>query len=481
MTGTRGICSSSKSTIPSLPSWIENLGGKTSSLDLFEGTRGRGLRFQKPVSVGECVASVPLRACLVDLPKGEEKDGRWEDAREEPRLARLADMLAHELSLGNASDFQPYVEALPPRLELDLPAPSYTEEDAHHVQYEPCLKQLRMYRDRLASSQERRYGTGAHPDDERRFAWAMAAVHSRSFACGPARLLVPYVDFCNHAGDSTPWHLRDTRVAHLGNLQWRVAGPDEDHANVELLSLVTGQPEEALLSYGERSSDHFYAFYGFVPKANPHEDVILFEGLHDCVDWMRTRGWDTCVGGSQEWEERCKKAEHAVSLVEDLAIEAGERGAVEAVGWKLLADGRVDARLLSAVAALRGAMETSTEERSAQQEGSLSKEDLEASKEVVLTRCEELMKSFPTSLLDDLAALVDPDATLVMSEAIVEHQSYYRTLYEHYASRSGGKPIDAYDQHRLRLASPKERLACEYRVHKKIVLYEAMDAGLVGL
>eukprot|EP00894_Picocystis_sp_ML_P005330 jgi/Pico_ML_1/55847/g1478.t1 len=75
----------------------------------------------------------------------------------------------------------------PAALQDELPAPSFTSEDRMHVQYDPCVEQMELYQRRLDASLERRFDHGAHPDDERRFAWAMAAVHSRSFACGRAR------------------------------------------------------------------------------------------------------------------------------------------------------------------------------------------------------------------------------------------------------------------------------------------------------
>lgn len=488
----RRTCTSSSAPCAPLQAWVESLGGRTSRLGSFEGARGRGLRFQAPVSEGECVASVPLRACLVDLPPPSTTADPWESERvdQEPRLARLADLLAREASLGEASACAPYVDSLPPRLQDELPAPSFTSEDRMHVQYDPCVEQMELYQRRLDASLERRFDHGAHPDDERRFAWAMAAVHSRSFACGRARLLVPFLDLANHAGDATPWHLRDARVSHRGNLQWRIDGPDEAHARVELLSMVSGQPEEALLSYGERSSDHFFAFYGFVPLANPHEDVVLFPGLGACATWMREKGHVPGVQSEAEWEARCEAAEAAVAQVEQLAVEAGERGAVEAPGWKLLADGRVDARMLSAAAALQGASHAratsarGSEEKhaGAMEEGALGEEALAAAREVVVARCEELLRAFTTDLVDDLVALARPRKTLDVPQAMMDEQEdYYGTMLAHYAMRMDLNPLEAVQAERVHFPSSKARLAGEYRVHKKMVLFEALDAGLSGL
>lgn len=46
------------------------------------------------------------------------------------------------------------------------------------------------------------------------------------------------------------------------------------------------QPEEqVLLSYGERSNDDFFLYYGFVPRCNPHEDCVLFPDLTEALEW----------------------------------------------------------------------------------------------------------------------------------------------------------------------------------------------------
>ena len=43
--------------------------------------------------------------------------------------------------------------------------------------------------------------------------------------------------------------------------------------------------EELLLSYGERSNDHFFLYYGFVPPKNPHDEVVLFGDLEEALEW----------------------------------------------------------------------------------------------------------------------------------------------------------------------------------------------------
>ena len=53
------------------------------------------------------------------------------------------------------------------------------------------------------------------------------------------------------------------------------------------LSAIRGiaEGEELLLSYGERSNDHFFLYYGFVPAKNPHDEVVLFGNLEEALEW----------------------------------------------------------------------------------------------------------------------------------------------------------------------------------------------------
>jgi hypothetical protein len=52
-------------------------------------------------------------------------------------------------------------------------------------------------------------------------------------------------------------------------------------AATDAIYFVATQPiargMEALLSYGDRTNDHFVLYYGFTPKNNPHDDVVLFD------------------------------------------------------------------------------------------------------------------------------------------------------------------------------------------------------------
>jgi len=43
--------------------------------------------------------------------------------------------------------------------------------------------------------------------------------------------------------------------------------------------------DEATMSYGERSNDHFLMYYGFAPPRNPHDDVVVFQDIEHALSW----------------------------------------------------------------------------------------------------------------------------------------------------------------------------------------------------
>ena len=54
-----------------------------------------------------------------------------------------------------------------------------------------------------------------------------------------------------------------------------------------LAAVEVGQ--EALISYGNKTSWEFLLFYGFVPMGNVHDQVTLWANLEQAVDWLFER------------------------------------------------------------------------------------------------------------------------------------------------------------------------------------------------
>jgi hypothetical protein len=144
----------------------------------------------------------------------------------------------------------------------------------------------------------------------------MAVVHSRTYGIassagqGYFRALLPLADLLNHGGDEYPLEASPAAAAaaaesDLGsssgskeaapravkwpparctdNIAWSAL--DDDGVIEFAATRDVGSNEEALMSYGERSNDHFLMYYGFVPARNPHDDVILFSDVDHALSW----------------------------------------------------------------------------------------------------------------------------------------------------------------------------------------------------
>eukprot|EP00889_Picochlorum_renovo_P005861 jgi/Picre1/32891/NNA_008220.t1 len=130
------------------------------------------------------------------------------------------------------------------------------------------------------------------------FSHALAVVHSRTFSV-PAkdrrgavvRLLMPLVDMLNHSGDidvsmSADRPMAASDIIATDAVRWDCVA--KIGGEFEMIVSATRdiiQGEEITLSYGERSNDDFFLYYGFIPPRNPHDSVQLFANLDEGVSW----------------------------------------------------------------------------------------------------------------------------------------------------------------------------------------------------
>ena len=134
------------------------------------------------------------------------------------------------------------------------------------------------------------------------FADAVGVVHSRTYGvasvddnAGYFRALLPLADMLNHGGDivtsvtrdETTGELTDMTVGLTDNIAW--SRLDDDGTIQFAATRDIPEGEEALMSYGERSNDHFLIYYGFAPDNNPHDDCVLFSNLEHAMVWHSVR------------------------------------------------------------------------------------------------------------------------------------------------------------------------------------------------
>jgi hypothetical protein len=381
---------SARAALEEFQGWLLANGaeGVGARVGIFEGAGGaRGLAALRPARAGEALLKVPLRLAIVDYPGGAVDDTDHPPPFEgAPWSARLAARLLRLRAAGAASPWAPYVAALPA-----APPPGLSWAGARALGgYAPARAALgraawlAAAAAAAAAAAPAAFGldsnTGA-AGARAAVEWALSVVHSRTFAPavalsstnsttnGPARMLVPLVDFLDHAGDAAaaPWGAPDPLPTARDNARWDVVtklGGDAFMVVSATRDLPAGA--ELLLSYGERSNEEFLVFYGFVPPRNPHDYYAIFPSVEESVAWWVARYGE--AGLSEEAKAEAAAAALAAAAAEeggDLAagsaalagLEAGEAAwvAEERAAARLGSGGRLDARLGAAFAALHGA------------------------------------------------------------------------------------------------------------------------------
>ncbi|GIL72494.1 hypothetical protein Vretifemale_2854, partial [Volvox reticuliferus] len=278
---------------------VQGIGQEGSKLALFQSENGeRGLMCEEPVSKGDVVLEVPLRLALTDHSEDAESNQLLYPGA--PWSVRLACKLLRHLAAGKRSPWAPYIKVLP--RHVPAPLESFTWEDISALRY-PSAQEALHSADWLradafmATSEEARGGLG-----EEAFRWALSVVHSRTFAnAAPGggvgvRMLVPLVDMLNHGGDEVvagSLGLGGNKVVATDTVRWDLLPPARSSSggwSMAVSATKDLQPgQEVLLSYGERPNDDFFLHYGFVPRANPHDDAVLWPDLESSLEWHYER------------------------------------------------------------------------------------------------------------------------------------------------------------------------------------------------
>jgi hypothetical protein len=383
---------SARAALEEFQGWLLANGAKGvgARVGIFEGGGGeRGLAALRPARAGEALLKVPLRLAIADYPGG---NSTADDADNPPPFegapwsARLAARLLRLRAAGVASPWAPYINAVPA-----VPPPGLSWAGARALSgYAPARAALGraawLAAAAAAAAAAAPAAFGLAPTTDAAAAraaveWALAVVHSRTFAPavalsstnstasgGPARMLVPLVDFLDHAGDfsTAPWGAPDPLPTARDNARWDVVtklGGDAFMVVSATRDLPAGA--ELLLSYGERSNEEFLVFYGFVPPRNPHDYYAIFPSVEEGIAW-----WVARYGGGLGEAAAAAAAAAALAAAAaeegggDVAggaalagLEAGEAAwvAEERAAARLGSGGRLDARLGAAFAALHGA------------------------------------------------------------------------------------------------------------------------------
>jgi len=323
----------------------------------------------KACKAGDVLLRIPLRLAITDHAEDEESNRLvYSDA---PWSVRLATKVLREAGKGRASPWFPYIRVLPSK--VPCPLESFSWEDMQQVEWQPAQASIYEANWLVTDAYSRAAGNGPDtasveaalkatgdgavdwmvPETQRcgspaptndqisavlggatseAFQWAMAVVHSRTFANAArgggvgVRMLVPLVDMINHGGDVTASGLMDDpALIATDNVRWDLVSPERAPPGwwtMEVSATRDMRPGDALvLSYGERSSDDFFVHYGFVPPlCNPHEDAVIFENAEDALEWhFEHYAADLGAMGQQMAEETYSRAYTAMQQEQKLA------------------------------------------------------------------------------------------------------------------------------------------------------------------
>lgn len=235
-------------------------------------------------------------ALLDDEPGSEECDIDFDN--DVPWSVRLACKLLRLKAQGDASPWKPYLDSLPEYVP-SATALTFSYENILSIGYTYAREQI-DFLSWVSISNFESLPVGAVPTGTtyEEFSLALAVVHSRTFSVpakdrrgGVVRLLMPLVDMLNHSGDvdvsmSADRPMAASDVIATDAVRWdciaKIGGEFEMIVSATR-DIIKG--EEITLSYGERSNDDFFLYYGFVPPRNPHDSVQLFANLDEAVSW----------------------------------------------------------------------------------------------------------------------------------------------------------------------------------------------------
>ena len=413
----RAVVDDEASRVETLARWCADRGtfARALRVDLNQGS-GRGVETSRDVRAGERVLGASLTSGIVDEARGHPERTRAAMA-EAPWGVRLACRVLQERKKGGASAYAAYVATLPERVESS-PA-LYAARAIEEVQYPPAMTEIREmqratreWHEKLQKTAPEALGDAVFDYDA--FVDAVSVVHSRTYGIASAndnaglfRALLPLADMINHGGDIVTGLTKDEETGEVTNVETtatdNIAWSELDDDGVVHFAATRdiAEGEAALMSYGERSNDHFLIYYGFAPDNNPHDDCVLFSNLEHALAWHSVAHPELWDGPDAEIRERAAKAAYervTKSLEAEGSVDAKLAAAEPRL--KTLSFGRVDARLLSAFAAIFAGTETSGDAA-----GPVCGDELRFARADVAARCEQLLAQMPTTFAEDLSAL----------------------------------------------------------------------------
>jgi len=267
-------------TLGGLRPWLKQHGGRVSEALCLAGlgsaSSARGLCVDKNVPEGDVLLAVPshlwLSAAALLPPDLLQRTSA------EPWDVRLAVGLATLLdgTRPPPQELVPYLAMLPAMAELESQLPLLWNETALRAEeWAPWLEEYVGYRrERLERVRTESVWSGLNVSwQELRRAHALTL--SRNLGDDDTSLIVPVVDFANHAPEGSGGLSRaNCRLAHVGpNGE---VDPTDTKMGSLCIGLVATKPlkfgDEVLFEYGPYSNPELFLDYGFTLEDNPYDE-----------------------------------------------------------------------------------------------------------------------------------------------------------------------------------------------------------------
>ena len=339
---------------------------------------GLGLFAADNVGVGKEILRIPARLAIADrlligidgkAPKAPFDGAPWQAT------------LAHRLAVADTA----WTEMLPLGVQ-GLEGPG---ED---LQYKPAIAAHETIRTERSELAARLAACG--PADAATYERGVSYAHTRAFllelipddAFAACHAFVPAADLFNHAAYAE------------SAVEWCLEGGGGD-GNPLSIVFSTRRPvskgEELSLCYEpSATNDDFCLYHGFVPAANPCDDVELFAGVDDAIRWHRE------AFESEPSEEAAAAAAMLGAMppmdgsVHMRRVGVASGGPLGEPLW-IRAD-EIDARLLGVFRVLAAEVKSPRDD---------DDDPAKHAATALVRRCDELLASWPTSLESDLALL----------------------------------------------------------------------------
>jgi hypothetical protein len=249
--------------------------------------RGYGLIATQEIKPDDTILSMPLSSALTS-----------EGAPEAEWSINMAEKILHAIKFGVNT---PWLDSLPKNINLAWLY--WSPEEVAELQEIDTINEAYNLRTVFDTAVQRFCSdNGEGKTNQYRpaeVAYALSLVHSRSFFSSGNHVWVPGVDLCNHSGDTAN---AIVRCIHNPDVCQGIAATEEiapqpttqengAPPRPSVFELVAGeqgiqQGEEVTISYGKWPNDVFLLFFGFIPKDNENDSVVLFHNLDEIAEFI---------------------------------------------------------------------------------------------------------------------------------------------------------------------------------------------------